>query len=283
MSEMDHFAGKREMGLNGPTPRIKFEPVLFSKASEYIERKIAEFILDGKLKTGDRLPTEKEMAKQFGVSLVTLREALRALEIFGLIEKRKGQGGGVFVSVINSDSIKTVLGYFLSFHYLSPQHLYEVRKIIEPAMAKFAAQKITSAEIKKLEKNIAYCEDRLKKARSRFTKKEFFEIDKEHVNFHRLIAESTHNPILSLTIEYVFDFLSICEKDLLMPDSEFSGNTLEEHKRILHHLRRRDGARCEEEMNRHLAALDKYIQDIQKKPVKERISWVLERSFRGRK
>jgi GntR family transcriptional repressor for pyruvate dehydrogenase complex len=271
------------MGPKGPSSRIKFEPVLFSKASEYIERKIAEFILDGRLRTGDRLPTEKEMARQFGVSLVTLREALRALEIFGLIEKRKGQGGGVFVSEINSESIKTVLGYFLSFHYLSPQHLYEVRKIIEPAMVKFAAQKITNAEIKKLEKNIARCEERLKKARPHITKKEFFEIDKEHVDFHRLIAESTHNPILSLTIEYVFDFLSACEKGLLVPDSEFSGDTLEEHKKILSHLRRRDGSKCEEEMNRHLSALDRYIQDIQKKPLNERISWVLERSFRGRK
>ena len=71
---------------------IKFEPVLFSRASEYIERKIAESILAGKLKARDRFPTEKEMARQFGVSLVTLREALRGLEIFGLIEKEKRTG-----------------------------------------------------------------------------------------------------------------------------------------------------------------------------------------------
>jgi GntR family transcriptional regulator, transcriptional repressor for pyruvate dehydrogenase complex len=269
--------------MNVPISKVKFEPVLFSKASEYIERKIAESILDGRLKTGDRLPTEKEMARQFGVSLVTLREALRALEIFGLIEKRKGQGGGVFVSETNNESIKTALGYFLSFNYLSPQHLYEVREIIEPAMVKFAAQKITSAEIKQLERNIAYCEDRLKKAKFPFTKKEFFEIDKEHVNFHRLIAEGTHNPILSLTIDYVFDFLSICEKDLLIPDPQYSQNTLEEHKKILHHLKRKEGSKCEEEMVRHLAALGNYLQEIQRKPQNERISWALERSYRTRK
>lgn len=65
-----------DLHMNG----IEFEPVLFSRASEYIERNIAESILAGKLKAGDRLPTEKEMARKFGVSLVTLREALRALE-----------------------------------------------------------------------------------------------------------------------------------------------------------------------------------------------------------
>lgn len=271
------------MGLNGPLTRIKFEPVLFSRASEYIERKIAELILDGRLKTGDRLPTEKEMARQFGVSLVTLREALRALEIFGLIGKRKGQGGGVFVSEINSDSIKTALGYFLSFHYLSPQHLYEVRKIIEPGVVKFAAQKITSAEIKKLEKNIAHCEEKLRRTKTHFSKKDFFELDKEHVNFHRLIAEMTHNPILILTVDYVFDFLSVCEQDLLVPDRQYVEGTLEDHKRILYYLKKRDGTKCEEEMGRHLVALDRYLQEIQKKPLNERISWALEKSLRGRK
>lgn len=103
--------------------QIKFEPVPFSRVSKHIERKISEFMLDGKLKAGDRLRIEKEMAKQFGVSLVGLREALRALKIFGLIEKKKGQGGWVFVSRVRSESVKTALGYFLSFSYLSPQHL----------------------------------------------------------------------------------------------------------------------------------------------------------------
>lgn len=262
---------------------IKFEPVLFSRASEYIERKIAESILAGKLKAGDRLPTEKEMARQFGVSLVTLREALRALEIFGLIEKRKGRGGGVFVSEINSESIKTALGYFLTFHYLSPQHLYEVRKIVEPVMVRLATQKMRVEDIRKLEKNVAACEERLKKSKKYFTKREFFDLDRENVNFHRLIAEGTHNPVLSLTIEYVFDFLTLCEKDLLMPDFQFSTDTVEEHKRILHFLKKRDGEGAEKAMVHHLRALDKYLRDIQKKPLNARISWVLEKSFRKRK
>lgn len=258
--------------------KITFEPVLFSRVSEHIERKIAESILDGKLKAGDRLPTEKEMAKQFGVSLVTLREALTALQIFGLIEKKKGQGGGVFVSEVNSESIKTALGYFLSFHYLAPQHLYEVRKIIEPPLVRLAAQNITHDEIKKLEKNIAYCEERLRETRGHFTEKEFWELDKEHVNFHRLIAEGTHNPILSLTIDYVFDFLSLCEKELLVTDFQYAASNVSDHKKILRSLKARDAKSCEKEMVRHLRALDEYLRGIQKRPVQERISWIAKKS-----
>ena len=112
---------------------LKFEPIFIRRTSEQIEKKIKDSILDGTLKSGDRLPTEKEMAEQFGVSVVTLREALRTLEIFGIIEKRKGQRGGVFIADFKNESIKNSLGYFLSFKDLSAQHLYEVRKIIEPA------------------------------------------------------------------------------------------------------------------------------------------------------
>jgi GntR family transcriptional repressor for pyruvate dehydrogenase complex len=87
-----------------------FKPVHAMRISGQIEKKIKDAILEGRLKSGDRLPTEKEMAEQFGVSVVTLREALRALEIFGLIEKRKGQGGGIFVSMMDDGSVKTSLG-----------------------------------------------------------------------------------------------------------------------------------------------------------------------------
>ena len=261
--------------------KIKFESIFFSRVSEHIERKIAEYILDGKLKAGDRLPTEKEMARQFGVSLVTLREALRALQIFGLIEKKKGQGGGVFVSEAKRESIKTALGYFLRLNYLSPKHLYDVRKIIEPPVVRLAAQEITVDEIKTLEKNIAYCEERLRETKGRFGKKEFWELDKEHVNFHRLIAESTHNPILGLTIDYVFDFLSLCEKDLLVADFQYAANNVKDHKKILGCLKERDEKSCEREMVRHLRALDEYLRGIQKGPVHERIPWIARVIRRG--
>jgi len=158
-----------------------------------------------------------------------------------------------------------------------------VRKIIEPAMVRVASQKMTAEDILKLEKNVALCEERLQKSKDHFTKKEFFDLDRENVNFHRMIADGTRNPVLSLTIDYVFDFLSVCERDLLMPDFQFSKDTVKEHRRILQCLKKRDGAGCEKEMVRHLRALDKYLQEIQKKPLKARVSWVLKRSLRKRK
>jgi GntR family transcriptional repressor for pyruvate dehydrogenase complex len=238
---------------------FRFDQLKFCRASEYIEREIKQAMLDGKLKPKDKLPTEKEMAKQFGVSIVTLREALRGLEIFGLIQKKKGLGGGIFISDISSKSAKASLENFLSFKDLSPQHLYEVRKIIEPSSIKLAAQNITPDEINKIEENVSYCEEKLIHLGPFLNEEEFFDLDQKNNDFHRLIAEGTHNPILSLTIDYVFDFLWECETNILVPDLNYSKDNIEDHRSILEYLRQRDAEKCGKKMLQHLRRLDEYL------------------------
>ena len=197
-------------------------PLIIRKASELIEKRIRDAILDGKLKSGDRLSTEKKMAEQFGVSLVTIREALKALEVTGMIEKRKGQGGGVFISTIGNKSIKDSLGHFLRLKDLSPQHVYQVRKIIEPPSIKLAASKITPDELERLEENVSYCGEKLRNAGPLFTEKDFFDVDDLCIDFHRIIAESAGNPLLSLVVDYVLDFLVEYERKILVPDLKYS-------------------------------------------------------------
>ncbi len=243
---------------------LRFERLPFRRTSERIEKIIREAILGGKLKRGDRLPTEKEMAAQFGVSIVTLREALRGLEILGLIEKKKGQGGGVFVSEIDVDSIKVPLEYFLRLKDLSPQHLYQVRKIIEPPAIRLASQKITPDEIEKIEENVSSCEEQLENVGPVLNEEDFFELDQKNNDFHRLVVGATHNPILSLTIDYVFDFLWACETNLLIPDVDYSIDNVKDHRRILEGLKKRDAERCEQEMFRHLRRLDEYLIEKEK-------------------
>ncbi len=129
-----------------------FKPVPFGRVADYIEKTIKERISSGKLEAGTKLLTEKELASQFGVSIVTLREALRSLQGIGLIDKKKGHGGGVFVSQINEESIKTSLGNFFSFKDLSIRHIYEARMVIEPACARLAVQRIAGMKSSNWEK-----------------------------------------------------------------------------------------------------------------------------------
>jgi len=256
---------------------MKFEPLPHIRASELIENRIKQAIIDGKLKPGDKLPAEKQIAQQFGVSMVTLREALRGLQLLGLIEKKKGQKGGVFVSEIDSGMIKDSLSHYMCFKDLSANHLYEVRKIIEPSAVKLAVQNITTDELGELEENVHYCEERVREIGPFIDKKDFFDLDDKNNSFHRFIASSTHNPILTLTIDYIFDFLKGCETTYLIPDFNYTSENIKDHRNILEHLKRRDGEKCQQEMTLHLNRLDEYLSTLKKKNQRKKIVFSLER------
>ena len=247
----------------------KFEPLLLRRTSELIEEKIRKSILYGALASGDRLPTEKELAIQFGVSVVTLREALRGLETLGLIEKRKGQKGGIFVSKINSDAIKVSIGHFLNFKNLSAEHLYEVRKIIEPAVIKLVIRNITPEEIEKLEENVSYVEEKHKEIGAMLSEQDFFDLDLRNNDFHCLIAKSTNNPILCLTIDYIMSFLPECETRHLTLDVNYSLQTIKEHRDILDAIKNGDAEECVKEMIHHLDRLVAYLVNVKSGSVED--------------
>jgi GntR family transcriptional repressor for pyruvate dehydrogenase complex len=84
---------------------VWLQPIQVERVSEVIENRIKVLILDGEIKPGDRSLTEKELSTQFGVSVVTVREALGGLETFGVIRKQRGRGGGIVVTEIESNSV----------------------------------------------------------------------------------------------------------------------------------------------------------------------------------
>jgi DNA-binding FadR family transcriptional regulator len=164
---------------------VKFEPLKMRRLSEVIENSIKDLIVSGQLKVGSRLPTEPEIASQFGVSLVTVREALRGLETFGIIRKKRGKDGGIFVSEIQSNVVKSAVHNFLISRNFSAADLGEMRDIVEPATIAIAAQNITPEEIEAVENNVKYCEERIEKRKNSFSSKVFFDVEERNVEFHR--------------------------------------------------------------------------------------------------
>jgi DNA-binding FadR family transcriptional regulator len=104
------------------------------RLSSIIEESIKDLVLTGQLKPGDKLPTEKELSSKFGVSIVTVREALRGLEAFGVIEKKRGRDGGVFISS-NGNTVKDVVYTFLTSKNFSAKDVNEVRGVLQPFSA----------------------------------------------------------------------------------------------------------------------------------------------------
>jgi GntR family transcriptional repressor for pyruvate dehydrogenase complex len=234
-----------------------FKSVKSNKVSEYIIEQIRRAIFEGKLKPGDKLSPERELIKTFHVSKVTLREALRSLEILGFLEIRKGASGGAFVTAVDMKKARDSFANFLLFKNLSLSNLSEVRLILEPYIAEKAALAITEEDLRKLEKLNEECEYILKRNIP-------IESRKNEIEYHRTIGSVTGNPILMFIINFVEDLL-IDTKEILQPSKEFSQKVLNAHKRIHKALAERDPKRAREEMIKHVREVEKDLITLQRK------------------
>ncbi len=120
-----------------------FTPVKPLRVSNEVTEQLKQSILLGHFKPGDKLPSERELAEEFQVSRVAVREALRTLENSGFIETRQGITGGAFVTDLSFHQLtNSFLDLFLSEKISIPE-LYHVRRLIEPEVARLAASRVT--------------------------------------------------------------------------------------------------------------------------------------------
>lgn len=233
-----------------------FAEIQQNKITQQIIHQIHTAIIRGKLAPGDRLPFESDLIKQFGISKQTLRESLRALEHMGLIEIRKGMGGGSFVVEVDSEVTKRSLLNYFYFKNLSITHLTEVRKLIEPYAASVAAQKMSDQDIRELKE--------LNDNALRFLKKKDFDQTMENeIGFHMKLLEQTENPLLTLLMEFVESILIDYKKELEM-GLDFLKEVLAAHERIYLAIEARDEKRASKEMMDHILELEEGLYKKQK-------------------
>ena len=226
--------------------KAMFKSAKFNRVSKSIVEQIRQAILQGKLKPGDRLPPEKELAENFGVSKASLREAFRALEAMGFLEVRQGVGGGAFVQEVD---LKTASDGLINFFFFKNPTIEEyslLRSFIEPQIAELAAQKITSEDLDALADNV----EQTKKALDNGSFPHELEID-----FHGRIAASIGNSLISLIVEFVESMLSET-KEIIQPDYEFALQVYVAHQRIFDALRVRDPEAARMEMLRHVKEVE---------------------------
>ncbi len=197
------------------------------KVSDKIIAQIRDAILSGQLKPGDRLASEKELMEQFEVSKATMREALRVLEVLGLIEIRKGTGGGTFVAEVD---MKTTIHSLINFIHFQPVSIREItmlRYLIEPTVARIAASKATDDDVLNLRKIIGESIESVGD-----------ELSKE-IGFHRYLARMTGNTLLILLIDFVDNLLEEI-KGRLNLGAGFYSEVREAHQTILECLIQKD-------------------------------------------
>src|SRR5919202_5955391 len=127
-----------------------FVPVAVTRASSAIVDQMRNAILGGRLKQGERLPPERELASQFGVSRVTVRDALRALEATGLVEIRVGARGGAFVSAPTGSYVRQAMSDLMVMSVVSPEDVVEARLVVELGTVTLACARATDDDLERL-------------------------------------------------------------------------------------------------------------------------------------
>ena len=161
-------------------------PLAKQRMSEMVVERLLGFVTAGRLKAGDKLPTERELAVRFGVSRPTVREALRALSILGVIEIH--HGGGAFISALDATNLLGPLNFFLSLSDVSVEKLYQARRLIEGETCALAAERITAEDLAALGMLI----DEQERARRDVTL--YLAHDSQ---FHERLAKIGDNPFLA--------------------------------------------------------------------------------------
>jgi GntR family transcriptional repressor for pyruvate dehydrogenase complex len=199
------------------------------KVSDNIISQIRDAILSGQLKPKDRVASEKELISDFGASKATVREALRVLEVMGLVKIKKGLGGGIFVAEVNMQTTVNSIINFLHFNPVSIADITMIRYMFEPGVVQMVASLVQPKDIKVLESMITEERPRLSP-----------DVTKE-IGFHRYLARMTENPILILILDFVDNLLTDINLQA-NPELEFYASVERAHLKILECLSRKDAA-----------------------------------------
>ena len=224
-----------------------FSAITPHRAFEEIADQIRGMVAAGRLRPGDRLPPERELAATFRVSRNTLREALRALELAGMIESRKGATGGAFV---RSGNPQVVVGGMRDLYHLgaiTPEHLTEARIWFSDMVVRVVCERATDADFDALQANI----DAMAAADAAG---DFDERQRLNREFHLILARATRNPIVAITMEGVMAVLGQFIAQIGPGSNPF---TLPSRERFMRHLRARDADAAVAEMAQFLKRMQR--------------------------
>lgn len=233
------------------------------KASERLARHLATSIVEGDFEEGARLPHESEMLSQLQVGRATLREALRLLEVWGLVVIRTGPGGGPTVRRPHAAEFAEHLALMLQFQQLSLADVSDARLALEPMMARLAAERITPEQIAELRDSIEIM------ARSFQDSQEFW---KQNARFHSAVAAAGNSHIIRMFVD-ALKFIG----DGASSGVAYTTKQLEEivlaHTKIVDLLEAGDADSSAEAMQLHLDAGRKYTERHYPAALNARIQW----------
>ncbi len=228
--------------LFGDTLVNTFAPIKRSSIIKEISDQIAQHILEKKLPSGSRLPTERELIQQFGVARSSVREALRMLEQVGLITIKAGPQGGTYVAEADHSRAASALSVALRMDGATMAEVIQARSVLESHLARLAAENATEKDLHKMLATIEETEQNIDKP-------EVFL--KANSAFHSAVAEAAGNKVLLMMMQSI---LHLIDKSLnkLVLDEELISSAIIGHKKIYEVIARRDSDAAEAALIEHV-------------------------------
>lgn len=237
--------GTLESGTGRRQPNLFGEIERQPRLSDKVANMMLETILSRRLKVGDRLPSERELGEQFGVSRTVIREAVRALVAKGVIDVRTGSG--LHVAAVDAAVVRESMSLFLRGVDLDFEKIHEVRSLLEVHIAGLAAERASDKDVEDLR------ETHLRL----LAETQIPDIEKASLvdlEFHRIIARSTQNDLFLLLMDSIGSSLI----DIRRENLGYGGGadaTLAQHEQVLERIAEHDPEGARTAMAAHLAGV----------------------------
>ncbi|HPE61383.1 MAG TPA: FCD domain-containing protein [Thiolinea sp.] len=238
-------------GLASP-PRLK-------RADQIVDA-VKRWIVAHQLQPGERLPNEKTLMELFSCSRGTMREALKSLEVQGLISIKTGPGGGAVLEQVPYALASQLLRNYLHFQPLSGPDVYRLRRLVEPEIAGLAVGQLTDTDLAELEHLTELCATAAIDMEQRLVQR-IAELD-----FHNLLAQRCGNPLLAFIGHFLNDLIRdlVVFKKLKLPEQhEFSHSNLHFHRALIVAFRACDRAAVERLMRDHMQCAEGFNIELE--------------------
>jgi GntR family transcriptional repressor for pyruvate dehydrogenase complex len=221
-----------------------FNPVSLARASQAIVDQVRALIGNGQLSAGERLPSERDLCDRFGVSRVTVREALRILEASGLVAVKVGARGGAFITTPSSDRVgRGIADYLTMSPSITAAEVTEARLILEVGIVPVVCERATDEDIAGL---LALCDE----ADAAMTRGDYtMELSAE---FHIRVARLAHNGAIEMLLRPFHGPMLDSLKEAREAAPVMGALGVKEHRRFVEAVRARDAEKAGKLMKSHL-------------------------------
>jgi len=254
------MAGRKQTTVKKPLLQPDNRGPRTIKRGDQVAELIKSWINDGKVRPGVRLNKEAELQDLFKVSRGSMREALKALEVQGLVSLSTGPDGGATITRVPLARAFQSLQNYLFFESISLEDIYGVRRVLEPLLAAGAVEHLTDADLEALERSVEVCEP--------FVASHEHALDQRHedIHFHDVLAAANPNAFLRCVCQIINQMLHslvIVAGNVTQQEYQaFGRKTVAAHRAILDAARRRDASAVEQLMAVHMEEAEAQLRKV---------------------